>query len=369
MLAGEPSGDHHGAALAAALRQRYPDARLMGTGGARMKAEGVELFAELDELAVMGFAEVLPRIPYLWRLERRLHSILDERKPDLVVLIDYPGFNMRIARAAHGRGHAVLYYIAPQLWAWRRGRAHALAKTTDRVAVILPFEADFLRGLGVEATYVGHPLLDRPDDVTSRDDFFDSWGLDPSRPLLAMLPGSRKQELRRHIEPFRRIAERVVDARPDVLPVFSRASGLDASQFHDTGFPVVEDTRALMRHSAVGLVKSGTSTLEMAIEGTPFVVAYRTSRLTEALARRVMHVDHIALPNLIADERVIPEFLQDEVRPESVAPILIEMLDDGSGVRSRQLDALAGIRARLGQPGASDRVAAIAGELLEGVVA
>ena len=186
LLAGESSGDHHGAGLARALKARWPSARLCGMGGPEMEAGGVELVAGLDELAVMGFLEILPRVPFFWRLERRLLRILDDTKVDLVVLIDYPGFNMRIARAAHDRGHRVLYYIAPQVWAWRTGRARKLADTTDHVAVILPFEADFLARFGVSATYVGHPLLDRPDDVTPREEFFDSWGLDATRPLLAL---------------------------------------------------------------------------------------------------------------------------------------------------------------------------------------
>jgi lipid-A-disaccharide synthase len=286
-----------------------------------MRLQGVDLIAELDELTVMGLVEVLPRLPYFWRLERRIHRLMDGERPDLVVLIDFPGFNMRIARAAHERGCAVLYYIAPKAWAWRRERAHALAETTDRVAVILPFEADFLRDFGVDATYVGHPLLDRPDDVKSRATFSTEWGLDPARPLLAMLPGSRTQELGRHIEPFTRIAERVVRARPDVLPVFSRAEAMHAGPFHETGFPAVADTRALLRHASAALVKSGTSTLEAVIEGTPMAVAYRASSLTVRLARRLIQVEHFALPNLVAGERVVPEFLQEQVEPDAVGAI------------------------------------------------
>ena len=330
-----------------------------------MKSQGVDLIAELDELMVMGFAEVIPKIPYFWRLERRVRRLLDEEKPDLVVLIDFPGFNMRIARAASERRCAVLYYIAPKVWAWRSGRAHTLAKTTDRIAVTLPFEVDFLRKFGVDATYVGNPLLDRAEDVTPRAEFFKTWGLDPARPLLAMLPGSRTQELRHHVEPFRRIAQRVVEARPDVLPVFSRAETIHAGVFHRTGFAVVDDTRALLRHANVALVKSGTSTLEAALDDTPLVVAYRAHALTIALARRFAQVEHFALPNLIAEESLIPEFLQEQVQPDTVAPILLKLLDPAGAERARQLEGFTRIRARLGEPGAAVRVAALARELLE----
>jgi lipid-A-disaccharide synthase len=366
MIAGEPSGDHHAAALARELRSRRPDLRLIGTGGPHMQDAGVELLAGLEELSVMGFVEVLPRVPYFRRLAARLHRIMDEDPPALVVLIDYPGFNLRMARSAHDRGIPVLYYIAPQVWAWKQRRARTMAEITDRVAVILPFEPDFLGRFGVKATYVGHPLIDRDDDVPDRSTFLAEHGLPTDRPLLAMLPGSRQQELRRHLEPFRAIAARVVESRPDVLPVFSRAASLHAGPFHDLGFPVVGDTRALQRHATAALVKSGTSTLETALEGTPFAIGYRTSPMTAAIARRLVKTDHIGLPNLIAGERVAPEFFQDALTPDEVAPVLLDLLDEESEARIRQRAGLLRVRERLGDPGAAARVAEIAEGLLDG---
>ena len=330
-----------------------------------MKAMGVELLAELDDLAVMGFAEVMPRLPFFVKLERRLRRLMEQETPDLVVLVDFPGFNMRMARAAHDRGLRVLYYVAPKVWAWRTGRARELARVADRVATVLPFEAALLGGLGVNAEYVGHPLLDRPDDVASRAAFVEKWGLEPGRPILALLPGSRKQELARHLEPFTQVAELVVKARPDVLPVFSRAETVPAEPFHATGFAMAGDTRALLRYADAALIKSGTATLEAALEGTPHVTAWRTSTVTWAAARRLVDVDHIGLPNLVMGRRIVPEFLQDDLEPALVAESLLDLLADGSPERARQVDDLRQVKEALGGPGASRRVAELAAELIE----
>lgn len=329
-----------------------------------MRDAGAELHAGLDRLAVMGIAEVAPRLPYFIGLERRLRALLDQRPPAAVLLVDYPAFNLRLARAAHERGIPVVYYVAPKVWAWGKRRARTLASRAARIGVIFPFEAPLYTAHGTDARYVGHPLLDRPDHVDSREAFYDRWGLDPDRELLALLPGSRKQEIRRHLTLCEAVGERIVAARPDVLPVLSRAPSVSAMPFHESGLPLVEDSWGLLRHASAALVKSGTATLEAALEQTPMVITYRTSAVTAALARRVLHVRDIGLPNLVAGRRIVPEYVQEAAEPDAIAATLLSLLDDASPERGTQLRDLASVRASLGEPGAAARVADLLEEVL-----
>ena len=362
--AGEPSGDLHGAGLARALRSRIPHARLIGLGGARMAAEGVTLLATLEDLAVMGFVEVAARLPFFLRLRRRVFERVVREKVDLVIPIDYPGFNLRLARFARTQGIRVLYYIAPQVWAWHASRAADLARDTDEVAVILPFEEEFLRRAGANARFVGHPLLDLAAPTIPRDEMLRGWGLDPSRPVLALFPGSRPQEVRRHLALFDETAERVTRLRPDVQPIIGASPDLDAAAFARSTWPIADDPGGLLHHATAALVKSGTTTLEAALAGTPFVVAYRMNPLSYQLARRLVDVPHIALANLVANERIVPELVQDAATPTTLCDAILPLLDLESVERKRMIVGLSRVRSSLGGAGAAARVADDAAALL-----
>lgn len=363
MLAGEPSGDLHGAALARSLLEKWPCARLLGLGGERMAAEGVECMAGPDRLAVMGFAEVVRHLGFLRRLMGRVRDAMHRHGVDLVIPIDYPGFNLRVARHAREAGIRVLYYIAPQVWAWRPARVRRLARDTDHVAVILPFEAGFLRRAGARATFVGHPLLELGEEVPTRADYCRAHGLDARRPLLALFPGSRRQELHRHLEVFLDAARRLERARPGLQAVIARAPGLPARAYAGVAASVVDDGRSLLGHARAAVVKSGTSTVEAALAGVPFATAYRAHPLTFALARRLVRVDHIAMANLIVGRRVVPELIQREATPARLERALLPLLDD-TEERRAVIAGLGEVRRALGSAGAARRVAGIAESLL-----
>ena len=364
--AGEPSGDQHAAALIAALRRAVPGVTVEGVGGPQLAAAGTTLMARIEDLTVIGFVEVVRKLPAHVRLLRRIERRLRAGGVDLVVLVDYPGFHMRVAAAAHRAGVPVLYYIAPQLWAWGERRVHQMARTVSRLAVILPFEETFFASRGVPTTFVGHPLMDRPP-LAAREQVKLDLGLDPSRPVLGLFPGSRRQEVVRLWPAFRDAAEMVRRDRPAVQVVVAATAGAayPEGRAGAGGIRVISGRpRECFAAADAALCKSGTSTLEAAVAGTPLVVAYRMHPLSYLLARRLVRVPWIGMVNLVAEREVAPEFIQGAVTPAALARAVLPLLDPSSPERAAQVEGLAEVRRRLGDPGAAARAAELARALL-----
>jgi lipid-A-disaccharide synthase len=362
-VAGEASGDLHAAGVARELRARNAPFNLVGIGGDSMRDAGVELIEHVERLAVMGFVEVLRHVPKHWALLRELRQRIRSGNTALLVLIDYPGFNMKVAAEATDAGVPVLYYITPQVWAWGAGRLAKLAQTVTRAAVILPFEEKLLRDHGVATTFVGHPLLDRAERLPTRSEARAQLGVPDDAPMLALFPGSRAQEIARHLEAFVATARELERRRSGLRVVVSAAPHvrLDESR---CPYPIVRSASfTVLRAADAAMCKSGTTTLEAAVAGCPLVVAYRTNALTYAAARRLVKIPHIGLVNVVAGRAVAPEFVQGALQPNAVADALEPLLDRDSASRARMIDELARVRDSLGTPGAARRVAAIALEL------
>jgi len=363
LSAGEPSGDLHGAPLVAALRTRLPGVALEALGGPRMGAAGATIRFPQERYTVMGFAEILSGLPRHWRLLRRLERELRAGRYALVLLIDYPGFNLRLAEAARRHGVPVLYYIAPKYWASGAARTARLGRAVNRLAVILPFEADFFQRAGVPATFVGHPLLDALSPPV-RAEARAALGLAPGERMLALFPGSRPQELARLWPAFRDAAGMLrAQGRCERVVVAAVATG----SYPDPGASELRhhDSATILAAADAALVKSGTATLEAALAGVPMVVAYRLHRLTAWMARRILTVRWISLVNLVAGEAVVAELVQHDARAERLAAELAPLLEPASAAAARQREAFVALRERLGSPGAATRVAGLAAELLE----
>jgi lipid-A-disaccharide synthase len=361
--AGEPSGDLHGAGVVRALRARYPDATIEALGGPQMEQAGATLRYRMEGLAAFGLVEVVTKIRAHYRLLKALRSDFKVGRYDLVILVDYPGFHVRVAEAAHATGTKVLYYIAPQLWAWRPGRARRLAAAVDRLAVVLPFEQMFFGGLGLRSDYVGHPLVDR-GPWPSREQARAQLGIKNASRVLGLFPGSRVQEIRRLWEPFR-------DAALQLLKEGSCDRVLVAGIPHGT-YPhpgpievLRGDPVPLFAAANAALAKSGTTTLEAALADTPMVVAYKVHPLTWAMFQRVRTVQWVSLVNLVAEREVVPEILQDQATAEELVKAVRPLLQPTDPGTLAQREGLALVRERLGKAGATTRVVALASELLE----
>jgi lipid-A-disaccharide synthase len=361
MVAGEASGDLHGSSVVRALKSLSPEAVVAGVGGDRMRGEGMELVHDIADLAFMGFAEVLRNLGTIRNLKRTLIGELERRRPDVVVLIDYPGFNLRFAREAKSRGIPVLYYISPQVWAWHRGRVKKMKSLVDRMKVVFPFEVEIYRNEGIDVEFVGHPLAEQIGTSSTRAEFFRRNGLDPSRKLLGLFPGSRRQEIERILPVISGAAELLCAGR-DLQGAIGVAPNLGkefVGRFNRAGTRTVlveNGTYDLMAYADAAIVTSGTATLETGWFGTPMAVVYRTSPLTYFIGRLLVDVHSIGLVNIVAGRTIVPEFIQGAMTAGNIAKAVGKFLDDETLMTTVRRE-LSVIREKLGGPGASRRVA------------
>lgn len=403
--AGEASGEHYGALLADALKKRLDAAGqtaiFFGMGGQRMAEAGVECVVRSEDMAVMGLTEIVRHLPRIYREYCRLKQAIRERRPSVAVLIDFPEIHFRLARELHRLGIPVLYFVSPQLWAWKKKRIRLVRKYIDRMLVIFPFEEPFYQERAVAAEFVGHPLAELPLPAVSRAQFAAENGLDPAKTWIGLLPGSRPKEIRDHLPEMLRAARGLADSTDtfsvgntgpstalrsaqDDKSIFEfivpLAPTLNAAQREevrrlteahgsDLALRLVDDARATLLHARASVVASGTATVEAALIGNPFVVVYHVSTLTFAIAKRVVTVPHVAMANLMAGKQIVPELIQSEFTAENIVREVKRLLPDGPQ-RQSMMDELARMRGLLkiqrvgGADGAIDRVSEVALEML-----
>ena len=354
--AGEASGERYGAMLMNAVHALRPDAEFFGLGGTAMEAAGCERIVRAEDIAVMGITEVIRHMPRIYKEYRRLVHSIRARKPDLAVLIDFPDVNFRLAKELKRAGIPVLYFVSPQLWAWKQYRVRWVRERVSKMLVIFPFEEKFYRDRGVDAEFVGHPLADLPLPTISRNDYASQYKLDPAKQWIALLPGSRGKELRHNLPVMAGAANLLGASYEFLLPAAatldpewvrrmvaqceSEGSGIDVP------IHVVEDARAALFHARAGVVASGTATVEAALIGNPFIAVYRLSDFSYAVASRLVDLPHVAMVNLIAGDRIVPELIQDDFTPQNIVRALQPLLEQ-TGYRSQMIEELRSVRTAL----------------------
>jgi lipid-A-disaccharide synthase len=380
LSAGEASGDTYGAQLAEALRQQSPGSTFFGMGGEKMRAAGCELLVHANEVAVVGLVEVLTHLPGIRQRFKHLVAEAAQRKPDAAILIDFPDFNLRLARELHKLGIPVFYFVSPQVWAWRTSRVKQIQKYVRKMIVIFPFEQEFYRRHGIDVSYVGHPLAYEPPPQITREAFALNHGLDLKKQWIALLPGSRKKEVRLNLSPMADAAELLQQKGgfEFLLPVASTLSPeVLAQEFQNlAGFKLkvqlrpgsaagrssttlsatihlTDNARATLMHARAAVVASGTATVEAALSGTPFVVVYRLAPLTWILGRRLVKLDTFAMPNLIAGQKIVPELIQKDFTAANVVRELKAVIPDGPA-RQQMQNALKMVQQRLHDSQAAD---------------
>ncbi len=363
--AGEASGDLHAGALTAELFKLDKNIKVFGMGGDALRAAGGEVLFDIKEHGVMGLVEVLRKLPSLFKLRDDLGKLMDERRPSCLIVIDYPDFNMRLAKLARAKGIPVLSFISPSAWAWRKGRAKDVAKIVTKIAAIFPFERDVYQAAGADVEFVGHPLLDIVHPSLSREEAECLINKQPGEKTVMLLPGSRLQEIERLLPPILGAAAIMAEKRPECRFILPRASTIPEPLLHkylsEAAVPVHVVTGRnydIMNISDIALATSGTVTLEAALCGLPSVIVYKTSPVTAFIARKLVKIPDIGLPNIVAGRRILPELLQEEATPENIAQAALDMLkEDNRPCIAADLEFM---KKRLGEPGAVRRVAALA---------
>ncbi len=361
IIAGETSGDMRGAPLVRAMKKKRPDLEFVGIGGDHMAEAGVELLYHVRETSILGFFEVVKHLPFIRKMLQELLDVVKSRKPVMVLLIDYPGFNLRFAKRMYRLNVPVCYYISPQVWAWGNDRVKKIVKWIGRMIVVFPFELDIYKKEGMDVHFTGHPLRDEVKPSFSKSAFFKSSGLNTKHPALGLLPGSRKQEVSELLPPMMDACKILKEKIPDLQIILGKAPDLPAEFYKEylsiDKIQLIENkTYDVMAHSDTVLVASGTATLETGLLGTPMVIVYKMSPVSYFIGKNIVKLKNIGLVNIVAGETVVPERLQNEVNGSCLAETAYPMLTDTSVQKSCQ-DKLKNVQNKLGEPGASKRAA------------
>jgi lipid-A-disaccharide synthase len=370
IVAGEASGDLHGGNLVKAMRQIDPNLQFCGIGGKNLKREGVHLIADSANMAVVGLTEVFSKLGTIRKALRYLEISLKKAKPDLLILIDYPDFNLKLARTAKKNGVKIFYYIGPQVWAWRKGRIKTIKKMVDKMALILPFETRLYSEAGIDATFVGHPLLDVVRAKYSRQEALHRFGLHEGTTTIGILPGSRQSEVIRLLPEMLKAAEIIENKLHPVQFVLPLADTLDMSlvvqitkQYPVTVRIITGEIYDVISCTDIAMVASGTATLETALMAKPMVIIYKLSSPSYYVGKMIIHVDHIGLVNIIAGKTVVPELIQKDATPKNIAAEIIDILTNKTRMEDIKAE-LSKIRSALGSPGATERAARLAFDML-----
>jgi lipid-A-disaccharide synthase len=360
MVAGEASGDMYGAEVALGLFRKFPGCEIYGLGGQRMRDAGVQLESDISKTAVVGPFEMISSLGVLYGVFRRLADRIEADPPTAAVLIDFPDFNLRLAKRVKDAGAPVIYYVSPQVWAWREGRVKQIRRLVDKMLVIFPFEEELYRKAGVDVEFVGHPLMDMVRPTKSKEEFCADYGLDPRKAIVALLPGSRRKEVRFILPTLCQAAELMTAQKPGTQFVLPMASGLDRRLLESIirSRPitlVTDDTYNAIRYARAAIVASGTATLETALLGTPEVIVYRISLATWILGKFLLKVRLFGIVNIILGEEVVPELFQDKMTPEAVSRTALRLMDD-VWVQSRIRGNYEKLRRQLGTGRAAERV-------------